>query len=131
MADDTAARIRKMAAQSGDRFDSRHRRKDGSFFDVEVSVQHQLAEGGRLVAFLRDITESKRADRELQESRQLIESIVENVPLMVFLKEAQDLRFVVFNRAGEELLGDDRKDFLGKRERRRSVRKASSVNPFL
>ncbi|MEI6211675.1 MAG: ATP-binding protein, partial [bacterium] len=35
-------------------------------------------------------------------------------PLMIFLKEATDLRFVMFNRAGEELLGYDRKDLLGK-----------------
>jgi PAS domain S-box-containing protein len=33
---------------------------------------------------------------------------------MVFLKEAQNLNFVVFNRAGEELLGYQRKDLLGK-----------------
>jgi PAS domain S-box-containing protein len=61
-----------------------------------------------------DITDRKRAERELEESRHLVESVVENVPLMIFLKEAQDLRFVVFNRAGEELLGYDRKDLLGK-----------------
>jgi PAS domain S-box-containing protein len=40
--------------------------------------------------------------------------VVENVPLMIFLKEAKDLRFVVFNRAGEELLGYDRKSLLGR-----------------
>jgi PAS domain S-box-containing protein len=62
----------------------------------------------------RELVERKRAARELQESKQLIESVVENVPLMIFLKEAQDLRFVVFNQAGEELLGYDRKDLLGK-----------------
>ena len=39
---------------------------------------------------------------------------MENVPLMVFLKEATDLRFVIFNRAGEELLGYDRRYLLGK-----------------
>ncbi|MBN1609138.1 MAG: response regulator [Polyangiaceae bacterium] len=56
----------------------------------------------------------KRAERELQESKHLTDSIVENVPLMIFLKETQDLRFVAFNRAGEELLGYDRKDLIGK-----------------
>jgi PAS domain S-box-containing protein len=61
-----------------------------------------------------DITESKQAEQNLQESRHLVEAIVENVPLMIFLKEATDLRFVVFNRAGEELLGYDRKALLGK-----------------
>ena len=50
----------------------------------------------------------------LKESRTLFETVVESIPLMIFLKEATDLRFVVFNRAGEELLGHDRKALLGK-----------------
>jgi PAS domain S-box-containing protein len=56
----------------------------------------------------------RQAEQELRESKALIDAVVENVPLMVFLKEATDLRFVVFNRAGEELLGYDRKSLLGK-----------------
>ena len=61
-----------------------------------------------------NVTESRKAARELAESKALIEAVVENVPLMIFLKEASDLRFVLFNRAGEDLLGHDRKDLLGK-----------------
>ena len=61
-----------------------------------------------------DIAERKRAEEELKESKALVDAVVENVPLMIFLKEATDLRFVIFNRAGEELLGYDRKDLLGK-----------------
>jgi PAS domain S-box-containing protein len=62
----------------------------------------------------KDITERKKAEMELKESKALIEAVVENAPLMIFLKEATDLRFVIFNRAGEELLGYDRRDLLGK-----------------
>ncbi|MCX6560753.1 MAG: HD domain-containing protein [Candidatus Aminicenantes bacterium] len=58
--------------------------------------------------------ERKRVAVELQEEKALIDTVVEHVPLMVFLKEATDLKFVVFNRAGEELLGYDRKALLGK-----------------
>lgn len=61
-----------------------------------------------------DITDRKRKDLELAESKALVDSVVENVPLMVFLKEAKDLRFLMFNRAGEELLGYDRKNLMGK-----------------
>jgi PAS domain S-box-containing protein len=58
--------------------------------------------------------EHKQAEEKLRESITLIEAVVENVPLMIFLKESTDLRFVLFNRAGEELLGYDRTDLLGK-----------------
>ncbi|MEI7856170.1 MAG: PAS domain S-box protein [Methanomicrobiales archaeon] len=61
-----------------------------------------------------DITERKVAEEAMRESKSLVDAVVENVPLMIFLKEARDLRFVLFNRAGEELLGYDRKALLGK-----------------
>ena len=59
---DTAARIRGIVTKSDDRFESRHRRKDGSTFDVEVSAQHRPTDSGRVVAFLRDITGRKLAE---------------------------------------------------------------------
>ncbi len=58
--------------------------------------------------------ERKRAAVELQEAKALIETVIEHIPLMIFLKDAKDLKFVIFNRAGEELLGYDRKALLGK-----------------
>jgi PAS domain S-box-containing protein len=57
-----AARIQSAVTQGGARLETRHRRKDGSMFDVEVSAQYQPTEGERLVAFLRDITARKQAD---------------------------------------------------------------------
>ena len=56
----------------------------------------------------------KQAEKELREAKALFETVVENIPLMLFLKEAEDLRFVLFNKAGEELLGYDRQELLGK-----------------
>ena len=64
--------------------------------------------------FLTDITHRKQAEEALEESNALIETVVENIPLMIFLKESKDLKFIIFNRAGEELLGYDRKSLLGK-----------------
>ena len=63
---DIAARIEKIITTGEDFFTTRHRRKDGSFFDIEVSVQYRPIEGGRLVAFMRDITERKQAEEKLR-----------------------------------------------------------------
>lgn len=51
---------------------------------------------------------------ELRESEAFLKNIVENIPAMVFVKEAAELRFVALNKAGEELLGYSREEMLGK-----------------
>ena len=68
------------------------------------------------VLVLQDITARKRAEEKLRTTSQLLDSIVENIPNMIFLKRASDLRFVLFNRAGEQLLGFERAELLGKND---------------
>lgn len=111
---DTSARIRKIMTEGKDRFESRHRRKGGSVYEVEVTAQYQPFGGGQLVAFIRDITERKVAEEALRRTNNLIDMIVENIPNMIFVKDAGELRFVRFNRAGEILLGYSRNELLGK-----------------
>jgi PAS domain S-box-containing protein len=45
-----------------------------------------------------------------------LETLVENLPNMIFVKDADELRFVRFNRAGEELLGWPRSALIGKND---------------
>ena len=45
-ADDIAARMHTITTHGEDRFESRHRRKDGRIVEVEISVQHRSDEGG-------------------------------------------------------------------------------------
>ena len=54
----------KVVVNWSDRFESKHRRKDGAIFDVEVSVQYRPENNGRCICFLRDITERKQAEDE-------------------------------------------------------------------
>jgi PAS domain S-box-containing protein len=58
----------------------------------------------------------ERVDAERRHAHAFLDSIVEEMPAMVFVKDARELRFVRFNRAGEELLGYSREDLLGKND---------------
>ncbi len=58
------AHIAKVVAQGYDRFETRHRRKDGHEIDIEVSVTH-MTESQQLFVFCRDITERKKAEEEI------------------------------------------------------------------
>ena len=61
-----------------------------------------------------EIAERKRAQENLDRANLFLDSIVENIPHMVFVKDAEALKFVRFNKAGEELTGYARADLLGK-----------------
>jgi PAS domain S-box-containing protein len=50
-----------------DRFEHQHRRKDGSLFDVNISVQRVNLDDGFFVCFLQDITARKKAERALKQ----------------------------------------------------------------
>jgi len=52
--------------------------------------------------------------KEHQSAYRFLDAIVENIPDMIFVKEAEFLKFVRFNKAGEELLGYSREELLGK-----------------
>jgi len=58
----------------------------------------------------------KDEEETLDNSHAFIASVLENLPSMVFVKDAKDLRFIHFNQAGEELLGYSRCELLGKND---------------
>lgn len=68
---DVRDHIALVAQNSEDRFETRHRRKDGSHFDVEVSVQYRTEQGGRLVCFLRDVTERNKMEAQLIQAQKM------------------------------------------------------------
>jgi PAS domain S-box-containing protein len=54
------------------------------------------------------------AEDPLVQANLFLEAVIENLPNMIFVKDAERLAFVRFNRAGEELLGVSRAELLGK-----------------
>jgi PAS domain S-box-containing protein len=66
------------------------------------------------VASVIDITARKRIEHELKAANAFLDAIVENIPLMLFIKESQSLRFIRVNRTGEDLLGWPNQTLIGK-----------------
>jgi len=70
--DETAARIKRIIENGSELFETRHRRKDGSIFDVELSVTWMEKDVQQFVCFCRDITDRKRTDDALRESEETV-----------------------------------------------------------
>lgn len=79
--DDTRAHIEKIIARGEGRFETRHRRKDGSVYEVEASVQYRPADGGQFVVFLRDVTERLRSERLMILPSQILAIMAESRPV--------------------------------------------------
>jgi PAS domain S-box-containing protein len=68
----------------------------------------------------RELTEHRRTEEtlagrtaELEDARNFLDSVLEHLPVMLFVKDAKDLRFVRWNKAEEEALGIDRSAAIG------------------
>jgi len=90
-------------------------RSDGTEGWLRTSKIPLRAADGRVIGLLctyEDITEHKRAEEALRRSESFLAGVVDNVPDMVFVKDARDLRFVLVNRAEEALLGRSREELI-------------------
>ena len=69
-----------------------------------------------LLGLSEDVTERKRAEEEASRTRAFLDSVIENIPLFVFVKNAEDLSVVLWNRAGAETVGYSREEMIGKND---------------
>ena len=98
------------AIDKGDTFTLNMELNDGRTIAI---VNTPMADGG-WVATHEDITERKRAERELEHTRSFLDNIIENVPSPIVVKDIPELRYRLINRAAEILLGVDRANLVGK-----------------
>jgi PAS domain S-box-containing protein len=105
----------KLLSEGREQITEVHEERLGGDFLVSVSPLCDI--NGKVVGCVhvaRDITQRKRSEEALRESERFLNAIVENIPNMIFVKDVQNLRFVRFNKAGEDLIGYSRKELIGK-----------------
>src|SRR5262249_13215052 len=79
-----------------------------------ISVINQPFAGGYWVGTHEDISERRRAERELERTKSFLNKVIETVPSTVVVKDARELRYVLLNRAGERFFGLPREEVIGK-----------------
>ncbi|TAK36977.1 MAG: PAS domain S-box protein [Chloroflexota bacterium] len=117
--EETARHIQRVKEKGFDRFETRHRRKDGGILDFEVNVTYLAGYGGRLFVFLRDITERKRMEQEREQAfrqidaeRELFRTLVENAPAGIAVIGGADMSYQLVNSAYQAIAPD--KPMLGR-----------------
>lgn len=99
----TFEHIRLVTTQGMDRFETRHRCKDGRVLDIEVSTYITPSPfGGHLLAFMRDITTRKLAEVALVEQESLLRTVTDFSEDSIFLLD-REFRVRFMNPAGVKL----------------------------
>jgi PAS domain S-box-containing protein len=94
-------------------FESKHRRRDGTIFDVEISACGVQLDGKwYLYASSRDISKRKEMEVTLRESRQRLADIFDFLPDPTFVVD-QEKKVVAWNRAIEDMSGVSQEEMLG------------------
>jgi PAS domain S-box-containing protein len=118
--EETESHVRKIQQEGEDQFESRHRKKDGSLMDVEVSSRFLDLDGGRIFVFLRDITEKKLATVLLEERAEALRQSNEELQQFAYVA-SHDLQeplgmVTSYTQLLEERIGDsldgDAKEFM-------------------
>ena len=89
-------------------------RARGKITDDLKSVNQEL-EDQRIAAF-NMAQDAETARKNALENQRFLDAVIDHLPVMVFVKDAKNLNYVKFNRAGERLTGYSQKDLLGKND---------------
>jgi diguanylate cyclase (GGDEF)-like protein/PAS domain S-box-containing protein len=87
-----------------------------------VTDQGRYIGVGTILSLLQASSDSNRraatalsaANAEAEQARSFMTAVVESMPAVVFVKQASDHRYVLLNRAGEDLLGFAREQVVGR-----------------
>ena len=103
----------RQANEAGVLFETRHRRRDGSVFPVEVSATGADIGGERLLlSIVRDVTERKSMEEELRRGEERYRSLLENANDIIYSHDLAG-KYLTINRAGVEATGYTREEILG------------------
>lgn len=81
-----------------------------------VTIIHDAEDVSDYIQMKNKAHHTEDSNIQLKDIRVFLESVLENLPMMVFIKEAKTLSFIKINKAGENLLGISEKEIYGKND---------------
>jgi PAS domain S-box-containing protein len=121
IAEEVPDRIRHILEEGWLKAEFDHRRKDGTFFPVEITAgPFEFGKHKHILSFERDITERKQAEKSLIEGERALKqantrlgTLLNAIPDIVFFKDQKGC-YLVANRAAERFLGHRESELIGK-----------------
>ncbi|HIH03247.1 MAG TPA: PAS domain S-box protein, partial [Methanoregulaceae archaeon] len=100
--------------ETGDHFETVHRRKDGDLVDMEISTNAAVIQGRKLIfCVCRDISERRRAEESLRESEARLRAIFDSAQESIYLK-GTGLRYTHCNKAMMRMFGCSLDEIVGR-----------------
>jgi PAS domain S-box-containing protein len=88
-------------------------RKDGSLIPIEISFSLTHAGESAIIAVIRDISEKKRAEQEIRESKEFLEKIIQGSKDGIVVCDKMGA-IISINKAMEEMLGYGKEEIIGR-----------------
>lgn len=70
----------------------------------------------RMVGLVHDVTSFKLMENQIEEQKDFYQSLLDNLPVPLFVKDATDFTFTFWNKKAEESWGKLRQDVIGKND---------------
>jgi diguanylate cyclase (GGDEF)-like protein/PAS domain S-box-containing protein len=79
-----------------------------------IFISHWPLPDGGWMSIHEDVTARRKAEQELNRTKKLVDTVIENVPVAILVREPEKHRYVLINRAAEQFVGISREKVLGK-----------------
>lgn len=110
---DAVEAVKASGSRHGERREGLGRDRDGRVFPVEVSIALvELGETRMVSHFIRDISDRKTAEEALRETNELLNALLDSVPLPINVLDFEG-RVKLWNRAAERTFGWTMDEVLG------------------
>jgi diguanylate cyclase (GGDEF)-like protein/PAS domain S-box-containing protein len=96
--------------------------RDGTPLDIELSLAAWNGSNGKPAGFgatIRDLSHRKALEREQEEQQRFLDSVIDNLPAMLFVKDAETLEYRLWNNRAEAATGIARADVIGRTDEER------------